>query len=144
MKARKWPNCWSNVKSRACDHKRRFFSKQTQLFIFEDNEAVIKMIIRRRSPMMRHVPRSHRVALNCLLDRINLDTKIQNKNVDTKNQLVDLSTDGNCTRDEWCNRLCSTHIMDLPMLSRSHFRSMEKATTISKRFQLKKMKKNLR
>ena len=32
----------------------------------EDNEAVIKLIIKRRSPTMRHV--SHRVALDCLFE----------------------------------------------------------------------------
>ena len=29
--------------------------KEAQLYIFEDNEAVIKMIIKGRNPMMRHV-----------------------------------------------------------------------------------------
>ena len=33
--------------------------------IFEDNEAVINMIIKGRSPTMRHVSRTHRVALDC-------------------------------------------------------------------------------
>ena len=37
--------------------------------------------------MMRHVSRSHRVALDWLFDRINLDPKIQIKYVDTKNLL---------------------------------------------------------
>ena len=32
------------------------------LYVFEDNEAVIKMIIKGRSPTMRHVSRTHRVA----------------------------------------------------------------------------------
>ena len=39
------------------------------------NEAVIKMIIKGRSPTMRHVSRTHRVALDWLFDRINLDPK---------------------------------------------------------------------
>ena len=43
------------------------------LYVFEDNEAVIKMIIVSRSPTMRHVSRTHRVALDWLFDRINLD-----------------------------------------------------------------------
>ena len=34
------------------------------LKIFEDNEAVIKMIIKGRSLTMRHVSRTHRVALD--------------------------------------------------------------------------------
>ena len=37
---------------------------------------------------MRHVSRTHRVALDWLLDRINLDSKIHIKYIDTKNQLV--------------------------------------------------------
>ena len=56
---------------------------ESQLNIFEDNEAVIKMIIKGRSPTMRHVSRTHRVALDWLFDRINLEPKIQVKYVDT-------------------------------------------------------------
>ena len=41
--------------------------KESQLCIFEDNEAVIKMIVKGRSPTMRRVPRTHRVALDWLL-----------------------------------------------------------------------------
>ena len=48
------------------------------------NEARIKKIIKSRSPTMRHVSRTHRVALDWLFDRINLDPKIQIKYVDTK------------------------------------------------------------
>ena len=48
--------------------------------VFEDNEAVIKRIIRGRSPTMRHVSRTHRVALDWLFDKINLDSEIKKKN----------------------------------------------------------------
>ena len=83
------------------------FSHQKDLFyVFEDNEAVIKMIIKGRSPTMRHVSRTHRVALDWLFDRINLDSKIQIKFFDTKNQLAHMLTKGNFTRDEW-NHLLS-------------------------------------
>ena len=44
----------------------------SKLYIFEDNEAVVKMMIKGRSPTMRHVSRTHRVALDWLFDRINL------------------------------------------------------------------------
>ena len=58
-------------------------SRQEALsYVFEDNEAVIKMIIEGRSPTMRHVSRTHRVALDWLFDRINLDPKIQRKYID--------------------------------------------------------------
>ena len=75
------------------------------LYVFEDNEAVIKMIIKARIPTMRHVSRTHRVALDWLFDRINLDPKIQIRYIDTKHQLADVLTKGNFTRDEWNNHL---------------------------------------
>ena len=50
-----------------------------QLYICEDNEAVIKMVIKGRNPILRHVSRTHRVALDWLFDRINFDPKIQIK-----------------------------------------------------------------
>ena len=74
------------------------------LYIFEDHEAVIKMIIKDKSSTMRHVSRTHRVALDWLFDRIYLDPKIQIKYVDTKNQLAHCLTKDNFTRDE-CNNL---------------------------------------
>ena len=54
--------------------------------------SVIKMIIEGRSPTMRHVSRTHRVALDWMFDRINLDPKIQIRHVDTKNQFADMLT----------------------------------------------------
>ena len=51
--------------------------QEALMYVFEDNEVVIKMIIKGRSLTMRHVSRTHRVALDWLLDRINLDSKIQ-------------------------------------------------------------------
>ena len=54
-------------------------SQEALLYVFEDNEAVIKMILKGRSPTMRHVSQTHRVALDWLFDRINLDPKIQIK-----------------------------------------------------------------
>ena len=52
--------------------------QEALLYVFEDNEAVIKMIIKGRSPTMRHVSRNDRVALDWLFDRINLDTQNSN------------------------------------------------------------------
>ena len=86
---------------------------ESQLYILEDNEAVIKMINKGRSPTVRHVSRTHGVALDWLFDRINLDPKIQIRYVDTKNQLADMLTQGNLTRDEWNNLL---HLFNI-----SHF-----------------------
>ena len=60
----------SNVKSS---------QQEALLYVLEDNEAVIKMIIKGRSPTMRRVSRTHRVALDWLFDRINLDPKNPNQ-----------------------------------------------------------------
>ena len=99
-----------------CVHSNVQFSHQEALLhVFEDNEAVIKMIIKERSSTMRHVSRTHRVAFDWLFDRINLDPKIQIKYIDTKNQLADILTKGNFTRDKWNHLLCFFNI--------SHFSS---------------------
>ena len=93
----------------------------SEMYIFEDNEAVIKMTIKGRSPTMRHVSRTHRVALDWLFDRINFDLKIQIRKVDTKNQHADILTKGCFSQNEWNNLLCLLNIMNLTMFSRSHF-----------------------
>ena len=95
--------------------------------MFEDNEAVTKMIIKGKIPTMRHVSRTHRVALDWLFDRINLDSKIQMKYIDTKNQLADILTKGNFTRDEWNHLLSSFNI--------SHFSSTACTAAMAKRIQ---------
>ena len=76
---------------------------------------------------MRHVSRTSRVALDWLFDRINLDPKIQIKYIDTKNQLADILTKGNFTRDEWNHLLCVFNI--------SHFSSTNCSEMMSKRTQ---------
>ena len=101
--------------------------QEALLYVFEDNEAVIKMIIKGRSPTMRHVSRTHRVALDWLFDRINLDSKIQIKYIDTKNQLADILTQGNFTRDEW------NHLLKL--FNISHFSSTACTAAMAKRAQ---------
>ena len=45
--------------------------------------------------------------------KINLDPKIQIKYIDTKNQLADMLTKGNFTRDEWNHLLCLFNISNL-------------------------------
>ena len=102
-------------------------SQEALLYVFEDNEAVIKMIMKGRSPTMRHVSRTHRVALDWLFDRINLDPEIQIKHIDTKNQLADILTKGNFTRDEW------NHLLTL--FNISHFSSTACTAAMAKRAQ---------
>ena len=103
------------------------FHQEAVLYVFEDNEAVIKMVINGRSPTMRHVSRTHRVALGWLFDRIKLVSKIQIKYIDTKNHLADMLTKGNFTRDEWNHLLCLFNI--------SHFKSTDCSLVMSKRAQ---------
>ena len=101
--------------------------QEALLYVFEDNKAVIKMIIKGRSPTMRHVSRTHRVALDWLFDRINLDPKIQIKYTETKNQNADILTKGNFTRDEWNHLLCLSNI--------GHYSSTDCSEVMSKRTQ---------
>ena len=76
---------------------------------------------------MRHVSRTHRVALDWLFDRMHLDRKIQINYIDTKNQLAGILTKGNFTRDEWNHLLCLFNI--------SHFSSTVCSDTMAKRSQ---------
>ena len=57
---------------------------ESQLYIFEDSEAVIKIIFKGRSPTMRHVSRTHRDALDWLFGRINLDPKTKSNMLTSK------------------------------------------------------------
>ena len=86
------------------------------LYVFEDIEAVIKMRIKGRSPTLRQVCQELTVALDWLFDRINLDSKIQIRYIDTRHQVADILTKGNFTRDEWNNLL---HLFNI-----SHFSSI--------------------
>ena len=76
---------------------------------------------------MRHVCRTHRVALDWLFDRINQDSKIQVKYIVTKNQLGDILTKGNFTREEW------NHLLSL--FNNSHFSSTACTAAMAKRAQ---------
>ena len=76
---------------------------------------------------MRHVSKTHRVAIDRLFYRNNLDPKFQIKYIDTKNQLADILTKGNFTRDEWNHLLCLSNI--------SHFSPTVCSDTMAKRSQ---------
>ena len=72
-------------------------------------------------------PEQHRVALDWLFNGINLDPKIQIKYIDTKNQLADILTKGNFTRDEW------NHLLNL--FNITHFSSTVCSEGMAKRMQ---------
>ena len=69
--------------------------------MFEDNDAVIKMVIKGRAPTLRHVPRTHKVDLDWLFERMRDDPGIYLKYVGTKEQIADIFTKGNFSKDAW-------------------------------------------
>ena len=71
------------------------------MIILEDNDAVIKMTIKGRSPQMRHVARTHRIDLDWLFERIRDDPGINIKYVGTKEQIADIFTKGSFTAATW-------------------------------------------
>ena len=89
---------------------------------------------------MRHVSRTHRVALDWMFDRINLDPKIQIRYADTKHQLADTLTKGNFTCDELYN-LNISHFRSI--CCSQNFSSTSCLDTIAKRMQEEK-KENIK
>ena len=50
-----------------------------ELLVLEDNDAVIKLLIKTKAPTMRHVPRTHRIDLDWLIERFRDDPSIKIK-----------------------------------------------------------------
>ena len=90
---------------------------------------------------MRHVSRTHRVAIDWLFDRINLEPEIQIEYVDSKNQLADILTKGVFSRDERNHLLRLFNIMSFSLYCCSHFSDflsddqVRKQSALSKRGQ---------
>ena len=103
---------------------------EAMLHIFEDNEAVIKVIIKGRCPTTRNVSRIHKVTLD-LSARINLDTKIHIKYVDTKNQLADILTNCNFTRDHFSGDTSNADFFAQPIRPSSVFTEQSRANSWS-------------
>ena len=80
--------------------KRNAFWSQCFVYVFEDNESVMTIILKCRSPTMRHVSRTDRIALDWFFNRFNFDSQIQIRYIDIKHHFVDILTKGNCTHDE--------------------------------------------
>ena len=137
-------SCLSVKWSGSHTHQHTFFSRGISVvYIFEDNEAVIKMIIKGRSPTMRRVSRTHRVPIDWLFDRTNLEPKIQINYVDTKNQLAGILTKGSFARDEWNHLLCLFNIKIFSTYSGSHFKSfLSQSSRINRRYASQKEKGN--
>ena len=57
---------------------------RAKLYVMEDNDAVIKMCVKERSPALRHVSRTHRVGLDWLFESIDMDSGVFIKFVPTQ------------------------------------------------------------
>ena len=79
---------------------------KAKLLVFEDNEAVLKAMIKGRSTKLRHVPRTHRISLDWLYERFRYDISLQLFYVPTKAQIADIFTKGSFSAEQW-RRLCS-------------------------------------
>ena len=106
-------------------------SQRASLFIVEDNDTVIKMTKNVRSPTKRHVSRTHRVDVDWLFGRINLDPWIQINFADINRQDADVLTKGSLARERWFQL---THLFNLGtphLLTSNHF-SFKKFLTVQK------------
>ena len=94
-----------------------------KLFLLEDNDAVLKMVVKGRSPNLRHVGRTHRVNLDWLFERLRKDPGVFMKWVGTKEQLGDILTKGSFTADAW-KALLSLSLM-LPPAARKYTQDLK-------------------
>ena len=69
--------------------------------MFEDNDAVIRMISKGCRTNVRHVPRTHRVDLFWLFSELILDRSISIRYVRTTEQLADMLIKGAFTAGQW-------------------------------------------
>ena len=75
--------------------------------ILEDSEPTIKMCIKQRWPTLRYVPRTHRIDLDFLFERIATDPGIRMRYINSVKQLADILTKG-CLQP--CNSMrCPNH-----------------------------------
>ena len=85
------------------------------MIIAEDNEAAIKIIRKGRCPTMRHISRTHRVAMDWLSETCN-NERITMVYINTKAQTADILTKRFTKSDQWI-ALCQ--LMNIrPLLSR--------------------------
>ena len=85
----------------------------TKMYFLQDNDAVIKMVEKCRAPTMKHVPRTHRINIDWLFERIHCDPCIFGRYVHTKLQIADMLTKGNFTAEQWAF-LCGMLRLGMP------------------------------
>ena len=107
--------------------------KGAMLYIFEDDEAVIKMIIKGRSPTQRHVSKTQRVAIDRLFDIFFLTQRFGSGMWTPRNKLADMLTKGRFT--EWNRLLCLCNISLFSSQRCSAFSSQNCFESVAKRQQ---------
>ncbi|MDP7560176.1 MAG: hypothetical protein QF745_06510, partial [Planctomycetota bacterium] len=73
---------------------------KTQMIICEDNEAVIKICLKGRSQALRHLHRTHRVAVDWIYDMIKANWVVL-EHVNTKVQIADIFTKAIVKSESW-------------------------------------------
>ena len=76
-----------------------------EMIVMEDNEAVINIVRKGRSPALRHVQRTHRIVLDWTYDLIRQNDGIWLRYIGTKDQIADLMTKGFLNSTLW-SHLC--------------------------------------
>ena len=90
------------------------------------------MVIKGRSPAMRHVGRTHRVDLDWLWQRLQEDPGINMKFVGTKQQIADILTKANFTTEQWNSLLRLAQPGELkPAKQTSNVLAIRKASLVS-------------
>ena len=75
-----------------------------RLTVCEDNEATIKIVLKKRSQAMRHIRRTHRVNLDWLYDVFDMDT-VSLRYVRTHQQVADILTKHFSNHTAWTDLL---------------------------------------
>ena len=76
-----------------------------RLVCLEDNDAVIKMIIKGRTNKLRHVVRTHRINLDWLFEVLREDPGVSIKYINTKRQVADIFAKGQFTSQQFLQLL---------------------------------------
>ena len=97
--------------------------QEALLYVFEDNEAVIKMIIEGRSPTMDMSPEPTELLLIGSLTESIWNPKSKSNMLTPKTQLADILTKGSFSKNEWSRPLCLIKKLSFSMYSCSHFKS---------------------
>ena len=74
---------------------------RAKLYIFEDDEAVIKMILKGRSPNLRYMSRTQRIDSDWLWERLRDEPGVCLRYVNTKRQIADMFTKGAFSSAQW-------------------------------------------